>query len=233
MHAAEKSGTLAAIIIVINGTVARATVNLRHTLVRLRGCVPDVLLNNLLVVLTNCSVASANFELKSLKPWKVSEDNVFHMNNSALSKPVEDWIGNTKLKRSLSNDWQASMAEIDTFIQKINQRGHIATNAFGDMRQNRQKIKAELHGILLEVKKLQNLQSELENTQVAQQGIATDIQKYSNYKQTKQMEYVEMEPTDYHNTICTMHGEKASAMRIVVLRSHQVQKTISSKDVHV
>jgi len=207
MFAAEESGTLAAIIIVINGTNARATVNLRNTLVRLKSSVPDVLLNNLLVVLTNCSVTTANFELDSLKPWTVPEQNVFHMQNSALSKPVENWINNRKLKESLGNEWRASMEEIDKIVQTIEQLGHIATDAFRDMRLKREKIKAELHGILLEVKKLQTLEDELNSVQLAQQGVATDIQKYSNYKQTRQVVYEEMEPTDYHSTICMTHSK--------------------------
>ncbi|KAE9548291.1 hypothetical protein FO519_008497 [Halicephalobus sp. NKZ332] len=208
MFAAEKSGNMAAIIIVINGTVARATVNLRNTLVRLRGSVPDVLLNNLIVVLTNCSAGSANFDLESLKPWTVSEGNVFHMNNSALSKPKESWINNKKLRMSLDHDWQASMEEINEMILKIENLGHIATNAFGEMRQKREKIKAELHGILLEVKKLQTMQSELDSAKFARKGVTDNIKKYSNYKQNKQVDYVEMEETNYHNTICMQHTDK-------------------------
>ncbi|CAI4220876.1 unnamed protein product [Auanema sp. JU1783] len=33
-----------------------------------------------------CSVSSVNFDLESLEPWTISEDNVFYMNNSAVSK---------------------------------------------------------------------------------------------------------------------------------------------------
>lgn len=205
MSFAEKTGTLAAIIIVINGTVARATVNLQNTLVRLRGSVPDILLKNLLVVLTNCSVASANFDLASLKPWTVPEDHVFYMENSALSKPVKDWINNRRIQRILRNDWQESMEEIDNMIKQITELGHFATNAFGDMLRQRNQIKSKVHEILLEIKKLQDLQSELDSAQHAKQNIATDIEKYSNYKQTKQVEYDEMVDADYHSTICMKH----------------------------
>lgn len=97
IQAAEGCGKLAAVIIVINGTVARATSNLRNTLVRMKGSMPDVILHNLLVVLTNCSEGSCNFEMKSLKPWVIPKEHIFYMDNSALSKDPRKW--NAKVKK--------------------------------------------------------------------------------------------------------------------------------------
>lgn len=205
MAAAENRGNLSAIIIVINGTVARATVNLRNTLTLLKGSVPDVLLKNLLVVLTNCSKATANFDLKQLEPWKVPKDNVFHMNNSALSMPVEEWKNDEDIMDDLVAYWKKSMKAMEGIMKKVKQLGNKATHAFRDMRIKRNKIKAELHGILLEVKKLQTMQDELNCAQGAEKDVATDIQKYSNYKQTKEVDYVEMEEATYHSTICMKH----------------------------
>lgn len=205
MAAAEDRGNLSAIVIVINGTVARATVNLRNTLTLLKGSVPDVLLKNLLVVLTNCSKATANFDLKQLEPWKVPKDNVFHMNNSALSMPVEMWKEDDDVMEDLAGHWKKSMKVMEGMMKKVKQLGNKATHAFRDMRLKRNKIKAELHGILLEVKKLQTMQDELNCAQGAEKDVASDIQKYSNFKQSKQVDYVELEEAPYHSTICMKH----------------------------
>ncbi|CAI4232614.1 unnamed protein product [Auanema sp. JU1783] len=204
-NAAEETGSMTAIIIVINGTVARATVNLRNTLTRLRGSVPDILLNNLIVVLTNCSVSSSNFNLESLEPWTVSDENVFYMNNSALSKPKESWITNLRMKSDLNNSWQESMREINNMILSMEKLGSVDTNAFGEMSQKINKIKAELNGILLEVKKLQDTQSKLDSAKEAQEQVAGNVQKFSNFKRTEQVEYIEMEKTSYYNKICFNH----------------------------
>ncbi|CAI4220875.1 unnamed protein product, partial [Auanema sp. JU1783] len=171
MTAAEKTGSMAGIIIVINGTVARATVNLRNTLVRLRSSVPDILLNNLVVVLTNCSVSTANFDLESLEPWTISEDNVFYMNNSAVSKPRQSWIDSKKLKAGLLRDWEDSMEEINSMILRVKTLGTVATDTFKEMRQKRNKIKSEITGILLEVKKLQDTQSKLSTAKSAHKEV--------------------------------------------------------------
>lgn len=207
MAAAEKRENLSAIIIVINGTVARATVNLRNTLTLLKGSVPDVLLDNLLVVLTNCSKATANFDLKQLQPWDVPKENVFHMNNSALSIPVQQWKDDEDIMEDLVAHWKRSMKAVEAIMTKNKQLGNKATHAFRDMRVKRNKIKAEVHSILLEVKKLQKMQDELNSAQGAEKDVANDIQKYSNYKQTKVVDYVEMEDAPYHSTICMTHSK--------------------------
>lgn len=206
MAAAEGRGTLSAIVIVINGTVARATSNLRNTLTLLKGSVPDVLLKNLLIILTNCSKGTANFDLKQFDSWNVPGDNVFYMNNSALSTPVQCWK-DEEIMEDLKHYWKKSMKTIDKIVEKVEKLGNKVTSAFRDMRLKRNKIKSELHGILLEVKKLQKMQDELNCAQSAQQDVTSDIQKYSNYKQTKQVDYVEMEETTYHSTICGKHTQ--------------------------
>lgn len=206
MDAAEKSGTLAAIIIVINGTVARATANLKNTLTRLKGTVPDVLLDNLMVVLTNCTPSSANFDLQQLEPWVVPEANVFYMNNSALSKPKEQWESNERMFRGLRNDWEDSMAEIKNLVKRVKELGNKATNAFKEMREKRNKIRLELHKILNEVKKLQSLHDELGSLQIAEQNATVDMGKYSNFIKHKEVEYTEMVPDVCTNVICSSHS---------------------------
>ncbi|XP_029729937.2 uncharacterized protein LOC115253545 isoform X1 [Aedes albopictus] len=204
MGAAEQSGVLTAIILVINGTQARATVNLRNTLCLLRSSIPDILLQNLVVVLTNCSATSVNFDLAHLKPWTIPEANIFHMNNSALSRPVSQWINNERMKKDLEREWEYSMETIDELIQSLKLLGGKATEAFKQMRINRDRIKSQLHSILLDVKKFQDLQNELGILKITQQNISTDIQKYSDFKRTKRVEFTEFEKCNECSTICSV-----------------------------
>lgn len=91
MSAAEVCRDLTAVMIVINGTAARTTVNLQNTLTRMKGAMPDELLNNLIVVLTNCNEDTCTFDLKSLNPWSVAKNNKFYMQNSAFVKHPDEW----------------------------------------------------------------------------------------------------------------------------------------------
>ncbi|XP_029729934.1 uncharacterized protein LOC115267201 [Aedes albopictus] len=203
MGAAEQSGVLTAIILVINGTQTRATVTLCRTLCLLRSSIPDVLLQNLVVVLTNCSFTTVNFNLAHLEPWTVPESNVFHMNNCAFSRPVSQWTKNERMKQNLEREWKCSMEAIEELIQNLKQLGGKATEAFKQMRINRERIKSQLQNILLDVTKCQDLQNELDMVKTTQQNIATDIKKYSDYKRTKQVEYTELVKSEHGNSFCT------------------------------
>ncbi|KXJ76723.1 hypothetical protein RP20_CCG008988 [Aedes albopictus] len=181
MGVAEQSGVLTAIILVINGTQTRATVTLRNTLSLLRSSIPDVFQQNLVVVLTNCSAASVNFDLAHLEPWNFTETNVFHMNNSALSKPVSQWINNKHAKKATELEWECSMETIEELNQHLTKLGGKDTETFKQMRMNKDLIKLQLYGILLEEKKVQDLQNELDYMKITQQNVSADIEKYSNY----------------------------------------------------
>lgn len=156
---AEACEKLSAICIVFNGTIIRATANIINTLVRLQGSVPDVLLKNLIIVLTNCNNRMAvNFDPKvCLGGWDVPEVNIFCIQNSAFSKHPEQWQSKAKLVRSAEYDWDASMEEIGQMLKRLPELGIIATKVFQQMRKNRNDIKSEMHGLLLEVKKLQKI----------------------------------------------------------------------------
>ncbi|KXJ81921.1 hypothetical protein RP20_CCG016927 [Aedes albopictus] len=151
MGAAEQSGLLTAIVLVINGTQTRATVTLRNTLCLMKRSIPDVLLQNLVVVLTNCSAASVNFDMAYLKPWTVHEVNVFYMNNSALSRPASQWMDSERKRKAVEKEWKCSMETIEELIQNLTQLGGKATEAFKQMRMKRDRIKSQLHSILLEL----------------------------------------------------------------------------------
>ncbi|XP_029710190.2 uncharacterized protein LOC115256085 [Aedes albopictus] len=202
MGAAEQSGVLTAIILVINGTQTRATVTLRNTLSLLRSSIPDVFQQNLVVVLTNCSAVTANFDLSHLEPWTIAEANVFHMNNCALSRPVSQWIHNERMKKNMEHEWQYSMETIEELNQLLTKLGGKATEAFKQMRINKNIIKSQLHGILLEVKKIQDLQNELDIMKTTQQNVTADIKQYSDYKRTKQVEYSELERGIFVRKFC-------------------------------
>ncbi|XP_062701215.1 uncharacterized protein LOC109402241 isoform X2 [Aedes albopictus] len=223
LGAAEQSGVLTAIILVINGTQARATVTLRNTLCLVKSSIPDVLLQNLIVVLTNCFAASANFEMVHLKPWTVPEANVFHMNNCALSRPLALWVKNIHMKTYLEKEWQCSMETIEKLIHNLTQLGGKTTEAFTQMRMKRDKIKSQLHSILLDVKKFQVLQNELDVMKITQKNISTDIEKYSDYKRTKEVEITEFEQCGYYSTICSVcsnaccyNGDTVSPFQIIL-----------------
>ncbi|XP_021703492.1 uncharacterized protein LOC110677111 isoform X2 [Aedes aegypti] len=202
MQAAVDKGTLVAIMIVINGTQPRATTNLQYTLNQMHNFVPDSFLDNIVVVLTNCNRFSANFDLSHLKPWKVLDSNSFYMDNFALSKPEKAWKNDKEHEKYVENGWKDSMETIRKMINQLKEMGSQATRTFKEMYKKRNDINSNIKNILIDLEKLQNLQNILEETKSNQQGISDDIEKYSNYKQTQEVECKEYVKSDFMSRIC-------------------------------
>lgn len=58
-------------------------------------------------------------------------------------------------------------------------------------------INSDLHKLLQDLELLQNVQNELDESKLS------DIQKYSDFKRTKQMEWIEHVPTEFYSRICS------------------------------
>nr|XP_019548067.2 uncharacterized protein LOC109418336 [Aedes albopictus] len=205
MEVAEMSGTIAAIMLVVNGTVARTTSNLKDTISMMKSSVPDVLLSNLVVVLTNCSATSANFQFSALNPWTIVDKNRFYMNNSALSTPKESWIDDAEKFDEIEYGWKKSMRTIDRMMKQITQLGHVASDAFGEMRKKKSDIKSKLNAQINDMRKLYVLQNKLTDLQHAENIASISVSSYSNYKENTAVEYMDMESTSYVNVLCKNH----------------------------
>ncbi|XP_055355631.1 uncharacterized protein LOC129600966 [Paramacrobiotus metropolitanus] len=126
LQAAQSAGTLSAIVIVINGTQCRGTINLRNTLTRLRGITPNALTDNLIVVLTSCDSTNFKFKLMSLHPWTLKAENIFAMNNAALSQdPLLMLEGDHR--QVMEALWKKSMAEINRFVLSSRENVQVRT----------------------------------------------------------------------------------------------------------
>ncbi|CAF1476064.1 unnamed protein product [Rotaria sordida] len=67
INAVEGLSGLTTVIIVVNGAVCRLTVNLRNVIARLRGNLPDIVMDNVILVLTNTARHGANFNISSFE----------------------------------------------------------------------------------------------------------------------------------------------------------------------
>jgi len=151
LQAAENAKHLTAIVLVFNGRIARITVNVNNTIARMKSAIPDVLLDNLILVLTNCSSRrTAVFEVDSL-PWKPSY--IAYMENTVFSTDPKKW--NVDDHDELSREFVRSMEVIENLLCKMLELRNVSAEAFKDMRTKRNDIKAQLAAALNEVKRLQ------------------------------------------------------------------------------
>lgn len=202
MTTAESIGSIAAIVLVINGTVARVTSNLKNAIDRMKSAVPDVLLSNLVVVFTNCSVDTVNFELSVLKPWTIPEENIFYMDNNALRVPKKDWYNNQEKKERLISQWKTSMEVIEQMIAQIDQFGNVASNAFGEMRKLGHLLTQQLNECQMLIEQLYTTQKHYHDSLKALDQATVGINANSNYSKKVTKEEIVLIHTPYWNVVC-------------------------------
>lgn len=138
-HVMDVCGSLVhlnGIVLTVNGTVSRATVNVWNTFQQIQGHMPDVVLANLCLVLTNVAhLGAKNFDLGSL-PAGIQPDpeNIFTMQNSAFS--ADRSILRQKDWDKLQEEWDESLTTIQDMVQvgavtsNVPKHDHLWANMF-------------------------------------------------------------------------------------------------------
>ncbi len=195
---ASQLGNIVAIVIVINGTTPRLTVNIKTVLTQFRGSLPDVLLNNIIVVFTNCLEHNRNFDINQLA---IRPRKTFHMNNSAFSSDSKTW-SKTAIK-SLSTEWDLSMGETKKLAKALSKMRAITTTAFTDMKNIRFLIKQKLHQARLEITRLQAIQDEIAAAEKILSQHKADSNAFQNYTKKNTVTTKELKDAPYHSTLCS------------------------------
>ncbi|EGC37346.1 hypothetical protein DICPUDRAFT_150025 [Dictyostelium purpureum] len=200
IDSAENCSSLSAVIIVINGTVPRMTINLQNVITRLRGSIPDSLLKNVFLVFTNCLSHTRNFVLESLE-IEVNTDNIFHMNNTAFSTDRKLW-DEISIK-SLKTEFELSFMTIERLLDSVSKVSSVSTKDFGEMKKHRMNIKSTLHKAKVDIGNLQKLQDSLASYQAQLEKANKDVESFKNFTKKTKVASNELKDAPYHSTICS------------------------------
>ncbi|OWA53993.1 hypothetical protein BV898_18416 [Hypsibius exemplaris] len=206
--AAAEAGSLSAVIVVVNGTACRITATLSNALSRMRGNMPDAVLRNIIVVMTNCSYSSRLFDISLLKPWHIPQENVFYMNNAAYSRSPEELRNDAHLRLELDQLFEESKKTMSRILLRISELSPVTTAGFDIMRRAREQIKAEVHQLVLEISSMQIVHAELEALTNRQTAVLSSMDTFSFYKRSTKVQYYELENAKEHSTFCLVHLEK-------------------------
>ncbi|KAM9953507.1 hypothetical protein ACTFIR_008579 [Dictyostelium discoideum] len=200
IDAAESCSSLSALLIVVNGTVPRMTINLQNVITRLRGAIPDSLLNNVFIVFTNCLSHTRNFDINSIE-INVNPDYIFHMNNTAFSTDPKLWDPTSV--ESLQLEFKLSFQTLDRILQSVTKMSAVSTKDFGDMKAHRHNIKSILHKAKTDIGNLQKLQDSLSQYQNQLEKANNDKESFKNYTTKNTIEKYELKDAPYHSTLCS------------------------------
>jgi len=199
IEAVEGLNGLTGIIIVVNGSVARITSNLRFVLASLRGNLPDIILDNVIVVLTNSKRHEANFVVQELKLQ--SRVYPYYMQNSAFSTHPSTW--NDRARAHLQTDWNESMQEIQKMLQTIDTFQTKSVTAFTEMKDIRNQIKTLMHKAKIEITAIQKLSDDIAAYDVAVKQHSQNQLSYKDFTKERIVKVPKLVDASYHSTICS------------------------------
>ena len=167
----------------------------------MKGAVPTSLLNNVIVVLTNCNETTATFKLTLLNDFNIK--NAFYMQNSVFSNDLSN--GTAKQWRLLENDWADSMAIIEEILELA--KGMTAGSAkdFAKMKIARENLQRIANEIIMEQKKIFQTIELINIAQIELTDAGERSYLNQNFKKTETVKVLEMKSTPYYSTVCQTH----------------------------
>lgn len=180
-RAIEACESINCIVLVINGAVARMTPQLRYVLAQVTALMPQSIIDQIIVVLTNVpDPLDANFEIDQLTQFfgkPIPPKHVLMINNpyAKLTKllKADEMRQNAALKR-VKNEFKETYEEIGTVFQQIAGFAAIGTNKFTenfkvrqDIEMSTTKLQTELEAIAQKKCRLEQLQKEVAQSESA------------------------------------------------------------------
>lgn len=210
LEAAGECSSLSALILVVNGTVARFGIDMRTVLDRLAGSLPDGLLNNTIVVFTNCADATCcSFQMSVLTDTlglAPRPENIFYMQNSLFSNAPDVWNQDAKSRARMQSSFEEAMGTVEKIMQRIEQLGPCATAGFVLIRELRERLKLRVVEINQDIRQMLQAREALAQAEAQQRQCANDQSRYQNYTATTVITSIVLEDTTYYNTCCSACG---------------------------
>lgn len=153
---AINSKTISGIFLIINGSNARITSNIKLLLTKFKGFVPDNIMENVIVIFTMCRTETCN--IHDLTYLGIKPANVFYMNNSAFSSNPKKW--NPSSIPLLEQEWNHSMISCNDILNFATSLTSSSTFEFSQMKTIRNNIKETLNLIQLKIMSLINIEQE-------------------------------------------------------------------------
>lgn len=183
---------LTSIIIVVNGSINRLTMNFHYALNCLNNNVPDRVLDNIIVVLAHTKKHELLFDLRTLN----LRGNIypFYMQNDAFASDFRTWT--QLIYSSIQYNWNHSMHQIKLILQIIDSFRQISIESFVQMKEVRNTVKSMIHRLTLDFVRIQKIQDELAQLDNGLQQTTQD------YTKSHRVEKIEQIDSPYHNTLC-------------------------------
>ena len=198
---------ISGIILFFNGSDARNTATKKYSINKLMGSIPNKAFKKTIVVLTHCRKNSSGFPVQEIVKLGVSEDRIFYMDNSVLASNPESWSDKDNAQY-LKRDWDDSMVTMTKIIKKLMEDTRKVGKYFGQIRDLRNMVIADLLDVKLKIREIQATQDAIDYTEAQlaeQKEKAEGLKDYSKKAIVKTTKFVRNSAIKEYSTICKVH----------------------------
>ncbi|CAF1458943.1 unnamed protein product [Rotaria sordida] len=189
---------LTSIIFVVNGSMSRLTTNFRYAINCLNSNIPNIILENVIVILTNVKKYESSFDLKVLNLH--GKIYPFYMQNGAFVSDPKTWT--KSIRNELQYDWNHSMNQIKLILETIDSFKQISIDTFIQLKHIRNDIKSIIHQTRLEIIQIQKIQDAIAQLGLEYKQTNLDMIKYQDHTQYHIVEKIQQLDTSHYNTLC-------------------------------
>jgi GTP-binding protein EngB required for normal cell division len=199
--------TLDGVVIIANGTMAREDVNLKYVIESLKGIFPKSITDNIMLLLTNCTPTTANFNSTKLLGFTPKEtfylQNPFSVWDNNRQKILE---GDPKLRDKIMKEidkYHNDAAEtFDELCQALSKVKKVPTNSFVELYDKKTNVEARIIEAMTIISDVKNQEKKLESIKDEIAAGSQTAELYKEWEMTVKSEANVQENTKEYNTLC-------------------------------
>jgi GTPase SAR1 family protein len=192
---------LNAILLTMNGSNPRINSQVKYVMTKLQGMIPDVLQQNLFVLLTNVDL-KPNLKIEQVLDFPLDKKRVFCYNNQIFTLEREDFDDENMLFR-VRQSYQFSIEILTRLFKAVSDCSVKPTQEFRLLKYGRDLLKTKLASCNEAETNIHNQKSKLESVLAdINNGNVTLSELQKQLFRTETEEYWEAENTPSHNTTC-------------------------------
>ena len=202
------------ICLVINGRESRMSTTLKYVLSEITSILPRVVLDNIIVVFTNCADAlDVNFDVTALEQYfgqPITEDRIFCIENPYCryekARKKQHSLPKEMIAKSLLKMFESAREMLTELHKTIAKFDAVHTHHFEKLYRKKQEIERNTLRLLTEYDHQKDLEAEIKKVEEEAEAASRTKHLNEEYKTTQTFERWVQVPTDCHNTLCGARG---------------------------
>lgn len=196
----SKTPELNSIVLMLNGSEARIHDRIQYVVTKLKGILPNVVQENLIILLSNVKY-EPQLDVNVLLKEKISPNRIFYYENAIFQMDIQNKPEATI--KNLNLDFKSIKEKLSVFMEESSLMKIQNSESFLDLKHKRDEFKNLITNIQNKIKENIQLKAQVENALLELNDYKDKGNKLNLSKMKPFTQIVDRQKeTNYHNTIC-------------------------------